>query len=655
MKRLMLFGLLLTTGFGFAANGLETISDVRVAPFLQSRWGQKLDTGYDNVGNYCFNYYTPDHDPCGCSAAAMAQVMRYWGYPANAPAGDYLCAVSGTATTLSILAGPYDYENMPLDTREGIPEAQRQAIGKLTYDCAVALHTSFGSKGSSAYSCFAFPIFTDTFGYANAMGYCPNEIKFADIRDALFANFDLGCPVMLNLVMETDQGEVGHQVLADGYGFDGETPYVHLVCGWPQSSDLCDRWYALPDVQTEKYAFTKIDGIVYNIFPNKTGDILSGRVLDAEGKPVANATVTATYTTGSSKSSSSVSLTEQTNEKGIYAFLLEGGKTYTIACQDVSKSVKLPASVNAVCTWDDPLMPYMPDSRKVGTLGNSWGNDLVLGSGPAPTPTPSADDPLGPFAPEKAVNGAYPYVGAVYDADSNVCGTVSLKIGKPSKKGVSKVSGTVALVDGKKYSIKSSDFAINEESSTSVKEIEVKKLGLMDLSIGEKGFKATIACYDGDALTAATTDLSQGLADGLATFSVKGLPSAVGGYEILTNCTADGQSILVSGKKWNCGKAASIKYKKITVKDPETGTKVSYYELQGLDDPAKSNLSGLKLTYTAKTAMFKGSFYLYANSGTAAKPKLKKITATVAGFVVGGKGFGTATIKNVGSFKVDIQ
>lgn len=644
MRKLVFLAAVCGVGFAWASNGRETIPDVRVSPLLQSYWGQKSDTGYSNTGNPCFNYYTPNNAPCGCSATAMAQIMRYWQYPANAPAGSYVCVVDGEETTFEVESGAYDWVNMPLDTREGIDENQRQAIGKLTYDCAVALHTLFYAGGSAAFSDYAFSIFTGTFGYANAIGYCPADIAFADIKRTMFANLDLGCPVMLDLVTAND---VGHQVLADGYGFDGTTPYVHIVFGWPQKSELCNRWYALPSVEADAYAFTKIDSIVYNIFPSFTGDILSGRVTDASGQPVSNVLVKATYKTGSSSSSKAVSQLDWTGENGIYAFVLDGGKSYVIECEGQAKTVKLSKSISAACFWDNPLRPYHTEA---GTLGNSWGNDFVIAGGLEPTPTPEPDpdddDSLGAFNPPKAINGAYPYCGAVYDATGAACGTVSLKIGKVSR-GTSKISGTVALTDGKKYSIKSTSFPVNAEDSVEVAGIEVKKLGLMSLKIGANGFEAVIDKSDGVVLSAKTADLTKGLDVGSATFVIEGLPETLGGHPILSDCLPEGQVISVSAKKWDCGKAASVKYAKVKDVDAVTGRKLKtyHYELQGLNDPKKPNASGLKLTYTAKSASFKGSFYLYTDVGTEAKPKLKKTTVAVNGFVIGGRAFGQATAK----------
>ena len=57
----------------------------------------------------------------------------------------------------------------------------------------------------------------------------------------------------------------------------------------------------------------------------------------------------------------------------------------------------------------------------------------------------------------------------------------------------------------------------------------------------------------------------------------------------------------------------------------------------------KTNLSGIRLTYTAKNGTFKGSFRVYALEGSGKSTKLKKYTVKVGGVVVNGVGYGSAT------------
>ena len=124
------------------------------------------------------------------------------------------------------------------------------------------------------------------------------------------------------------------------------------------------------------------------------------------------------------------------------------------------------------------------------------------------------------------------------------------------------------------------------------------------------------------------------------------LPEVDAGFAVLGDLWPGGVELVVTGgKKINAGKAAVVKY----AKDKASGK----FSLVGLDDPSKPNLSGLKLNYTPKTGVFKGSFNMYAtNEGTVpagGAPKLKKYRVSITGFMVddgiGLKGVGKATCK----------
>ena len=89
----------------------------------------------------------------------------------------------------------------------------------------------------------------------------------------------------------------------------------------------------------------------------------------------------------------------------------------------------------------------------------------------------------------------------------------------------------------------------------------------------------------------------------------------------------------VKGTKWNAGKAAKVAYKGGTL------------TVNG------ANVSGLKLTFTAKTGLFKGSFTVYSLNGG----KLKKNKFSVFGAVTDGTGYGTAVLKGKGSLPLSIN
>ena len=101
----------------------------------------------------------------------------------------------------------------------------------------------------------------------------------------------------------------------------------------------------------------------------------------------------------------------------------------------------------------------------------------------------------------------------------------------------------------------------------------------------------------------------------------------------------DGVSVAQSGTKWVV--AAGAKAGKVQLSK------------DGSVDEAKAgvNPSGLKLTYKAKDGSFKGSFKAYASE----KGKPKAMAVNVTGVLVNGIGYGTATIKKVGSLTITIE
>jgi len=105
--------------------------------------------------------------------------------------------------------------------------------------------------------------------------------------------------------------------------------------------------------------------------------------------------------------------------------------------------------------------------------------------------------------------------------------------------------------------------------------------------------------------------------------------------EVYTKYLPDGVPVTQKGTKWTLPKAGKITMKKGEIDESKKG-----------DNP-----SGLKLVYKAKDGSFKGSFKVYAK----VNGKLKTTTVNVTGVMVGATGYGTATIKKVGSVDVMIK
>ena len=251
---------------------------------------------------------------------------------------------------------------------------------------------------------------------------------------------------------------------------------------------------------------------------------------------------------------------------------------------------------------------------------------------------PEAIDPLNPgdlpwYTVLNARDISAPYIaqkkaetlrGAAYYG-AELMGVVELKVGKVSKQGTSKVSGSVTTFAGKKHTIKAQSVYMDDKMAISVY-LEVKGLGALAFALGSKDGKNVFAGAL-DKWHVQTANVGGNWTKGGATAEVAvEYVSAFAGTVLVdllpTNVTAK-----VSRGKWVFDKAASIKFK--------NGA------LTGIDDPKKPNLSGMKLSYTPKTGMFKGSFKVYALNGT----KLVKYTMSVTGVVIDGVGHGKATCK----------
>lgn len=202
-------------------------------------------------------------------------------------------------------------------------------------------------------------------------------------------------------------------------------------------------------------------------------------------------------------------------------------------------------------------------------------------------------------------------------------------------KGKVKVSGKLA--DG--TSVATSTQLIVGEDYSCIPVIYTKKDVSLAFSIyfsNDGGELSVFGYYD--AVISRVTALG-----GECAFCLDGDPYGIfeeAGYELVEEFLPWEVPVAPKGTKWivaDGAKAGQIKMDK----DGEV------YDKKESDNP-----SGLKLTFTAKTGLFKGSFKVYAID---AKGKLKSFSATVNGIVVDGIGYGTVTIKKIGSVPVAIE
>jgi len=353
---------------------IDSISDLRVDTFVHSLWDQMTVSSDPNLPA-CYNYYTPPYAngdpanyPCGCVATAMAQVMRYWQYPTTAVGTTrFPITVDGGVRKVALrggngTGGPYSWGTMmPLDPSTPLASVEQcQAIGALCYDAGVAVKMDYSANGSGAWDSDMRDALVNVFHYSNAIlsGDGATNIG-AGLQGMINPNLDAGFPVLLGI----DDGVYGHEIVCDGYGYNAATPYHHLNLGW---SGYDNAWYNLPTIDTSVITFTNVDCCTYNIYTTGSGEIISGRVLDPAGKPVAGAAVTAV---GAGITYPAVA----TNARGIYAI------------------AKIPSSTQYVITatadgWQSQSITVTTGDSHANlySSGNIWGANIQLSAGGPP-------------------------------------------------------------------------------------------------------------------------------------------------------------------------------------------------------------------------------------------------------------------------------
>ena len=329
---------------------------------------------------------------------------------------------------------------------------------------------------------------------------------------------------------------------------------------------------------------------------------------------------------------------------------------------------------------------------------------------PTPTPTPEPEPEVEHYlAPEEDdavdLSAAQVYNGYLYDEEDGVmAGTIQVKAAKQkynkkTEQTTSKLSVTIQLA-GKKISFKG-EMDVDEGTFVG----EAKDGRDLELFFGLNGMTGYYRGFviDGTRNLASSKDKSEKSAANEIINDLKsqgavmvawedetgwnGLSVTVGskGKTKVALMLANGTKVSVSttliiGEEW-C--AVPVVYSKRGARRAFTvwmALDGSAAEVEGLGDdvlcgrfaaPLKDatlhldekefaallgeggtyDLGTLKLTYKAKDGTFKGTFKAYRD----VKGRAKKVTVSVSGVMIDGVGYGTATIKKVGSVPITIE
>ncbi len=219
-----------------AANPLKA-TRTAIAPMVKTHWDQLAP----------YNDLCPSLDgqkpPTGCVATAMAQIMKFYGYPAKGQ-GSYTNYFKYNETTYSQTANfgstTYDWNNMTDTYDNASTTEQKTAVATLMRDCGVAARMQYDLKGSGAYDATAAAGMIKYFDYNKGAQYQMYQWYSTDEwSDLVYNEIAAGRPVMFSGV---DEEGGGHEFILDGCDTKG---YFHVNWGW---GGIADGYFAVTNL-----------------------------------------------------------------------------------------------------------------------------------------------------------------------------------------------------------------------------------------------------------------------------------------------------------------------------------------------------------------------------------------------------------------------
>ena len=235
------------------------------------------------LGNINYDQGTPYNNHCpiinggravtGCVATAMAEVMRYYKFPAKGT-GTFTYTDGTGAEEFVLDDHPFDWPNMLETYKQGqYNDAQANAIANLMLACGASLNMNYSKDGSGANTERVEGLLKNNFGYDKKCAYISagnGDVAEENYwgEDVLRPEFDAGHPIIF--AGFPSAGVSGHCFVLDGYKtIDGEY-YYHVNWGWGGAGNGWCLLTSLKDFEGHDYSGYNVQ-MVYYIYPAGTG------------------------------------------------------------------------------------------------------------------------------------------------------------------------------------------------------------------------------------------------------------------------------------------------------------------------------------------------------------------------------------------------
>ncbi len=332
-----------------------------VSPLVTTNWDQSCyynaQCPYDNnaPAGYC------SHVPVGCVAVSMAQVMKYYDYPATGTGSHSYYAYPYGMQSADFGNTTYNWDAMP-----GQVYSSNTAVATLLYHCGVSVDMQYGPDGSGAYTSDARTALVNYFNYSTDAAYVSRYSYSTSAWEQMLRDeLDQGRPVIYR-----GHGTGGHAWVCDGYT---GTNYFHMNWGW---SGYYDGYYYLSDLTPGSANFNSDQAMIKGIYPEM---ILTQQtvILNAGWNAVSTDLVPADSDLSTILSGISDQLIIMQNLTGVYYPQMN---LNTIGDWEQGSGYMIKVSGNCSFT-----LPGYQSTEKTVLLSNGWNLMPVLSDCPANT------------------------------------------------------------------------------------------------------------------------------------------------------------------------------------------------------------------------------------------------------------------------------
>ncbi len=210
-----------------------------VAPMLQTTWDQSAP--YNNMCPEVNGQKTPT----GCTATAMAQIMKFHEWPRKPSANiTWQNNISGKEEYINTSSHIYSWDKMLPNYRDSYTDEEAKAVALLMVDVGKAIQSSYDPSGTGSSAVYASYALVNTFDYSpDATVVNRSEYTEEEYISIIRENLEARQPLLYT--GHSQSYSSGHAFVCDGID---ENDLLHIDWGWSGAfNGYFDMTYMSPE------------------------------------------------------------------------------------------------------------------------------------------------------------------------------------------------------------------------------------------------------------------------------------------------------------------------------------------------------------------------------------------------------------------------